>query len=174
MQNVTAGFVEWAHSGPPRALVSAPREGNMNVIRRDFLALAGAAASASALARLAQAQAPAAGPKLTQLMRKDMERQDTRVEESVVTVVEFGPGVSAPWHMHPGAQEILYTLDGALIVEVEGQAPVTVKSGECSIIPADLPHLARNESTSAAAKAVVVHSRSAKDKPLVVPVKRAA
>jgi quercetin dioxygenase-like cupin family protein len=146
----------------------------MNVIRRDFLTLAGAAASVSAMSWTAHAQAPAAGPKLTQLLRKDLERQDQRVEESVVSVVEFGPGVSAPWHMHPGAQEILYTLEGNLVVEVEGQAAVTVKSGECGIIPADIPHLARNDSASTAAKAVVVHSRSAKDKPLVVAVKRAA
>jgi quercetin dioxygenase-like cupin family protein len=145
----------------------------MTILRRHFLVLAGAAASASAIARVAHAQAPAGGPKLTQILRKDLEGQGQRVEESVVSVVEFGPGVSAPWHMHPGAQEILYTLEGNLIVEVEGQASVTVKSGECSIIPADIPHLARNDSTSTAAKAVVVHSRSAKDKPLVVPVKRA-
>ena len=76
--------------------------------------------------------------------------------------------------MHPGAQEILYTLEGNLFVEIEGQPMVTVKSGECSIIPADLPHFARNDSAGTTTKALVVHSRSAKDKPLVVPVKRAS
>jgi len=145
----------------------------MIMIRRDFLLLASAAASASAMARPAAAQTPAAGPKLTQILRKDLEGQGQQVQESVVSVVEFGPGIAAPWHMHPGAQEILYTLEGNLIVEIEGQGTATVKTGECGIIPADVPHLARNDSTSAAAKALVVHSRSAKDKPLVVPVKRA-
>jgi quercetin dioxygenase-like cupin family protein len=95
------------------------------------------------------------------------------VRESVVSLVEFGPGVAAPWHMHPGAQEILYALEGNLVVEIQGQGTSTVKAGECSIIPADVPHLARNESTSQGAKALVVHSRSDKDKPLVVPVQRA-
>ncbi|MFL5059600.1 MAG: cupin domain-containing protein [Xanthobacteraceae bacterium] len=126
------------------------------------------------MSKVATAQTPAAGPKLTQILRKDLESQGQQVQESVVSVVEFGPGIAAPWHMHPGAQEILYTLDGTLIVEIEGQGMTTVKAGECSIIPADIPHLARNDSASAAAKALVVHSRSAKDKPLVVPVKRAS
>src|SRR5262249_8068160 len=148
-------------------------DGNM-LVRRNFLLFAGAAASASAIAKLAAAQTPAPGPKLTQISRKDLEAQGQRVEESVVSVVEFGPGISAPWHMHPGAQEILYALEGTLIVEIEGQGLITVKSGECSIIPADVPHLARNDNTSASAKALVVHSRSAKDKPLVVPVRRAS
>jgi quercetin dioxygenase-like cupin family protein len=145
----------------------------MIMIRRAFLLLAGAAASASAMTKLAAAQAPATGPRLTQILRKDLEGQAQQVQESVVSVVEFGPDIAAPWHMHPGAQEILYTLEGNLIVEIEGQGMTTIKTGECSIIPADIPHLARNDSTSAAAKALVVHSRSAKDKPLVVVVKRA-
>jgi hypothetical protein len=33
-------------------------------------------------------------------------------------------------------------------------------------------HLARNESASTTAKALVVHSRAAKDKPLIVVVKK--
>jgi len=146
----------------------------MIMIRRHFLLLASAAASAPATARLAAAQAPAAGPKLTQIVRKDLEGQGQQVQESIVSLVEFGPGIAAPWHMHPSAQEILYALEGTLIVEIEGQGTTAVKVGECSIIPADIPHLARNDSTGATAKALVVHSRSAKDKPLVVPVKRAS
>jgi hypothetical protein len=45
-------------------------------------------------------------------------------------------------------------------------------AGEAGIIPAELVHLARNESTSANGKALVVHSRAAKDKPLIVVVKK--
>ena len=142
----------------------------MEIRRRNFLLLAGVAASASAVPKVARAQVPT-GPKLTQIVRKDLEGQDRQVQESVVSLVEFSPGTAAPWHMHPGAQEILYTIEGNLVVEIEGQGMMTVKTGECSIIPADVPHLARNDSGTAA-KAVVVHSRSAKDKPLVVPVKK--
>ena len=82
---------------------------------------------------------PAAGPKLTQILRQDLAGQDQQVQESVVSTVEFPPGAAAPWHLHTGAQEILYTLEGNLIVEVEGREPITVKAGQCSIIPADIP-----------------------------------
>jgi quercetin dioxygenase-like cupin family protein len=145
----------------------------MKPARREILYLAGIAVAVPSGARTALAQTTA-GPRLTQISRQDLTGQGQQVQESIVSIVEFGPGVSAPWHMHPGAQEILYALEGTLIVEVEGQGMTTVKSGECSIIAADTPHLARNDSTSAGAKALVVHSRSAKDKPLVVAVKRGA
>jgi quercetin dioxygenase-like cupin family protein len=144
----------------------------MNLIRRRLLLLVGTVVSGSIVSRMATAQTPGAGPKLTQVLRKDLEGQSQTVQESVVSVVEFAPGVAAPWHMHPGAQEILYTLEGTLTVEIQGQGASTVKAGECSIIPADIPHLARNESTGAGAKALVVHSRSDRTKPLVVAVQR--
>src|SRR5262249_4708188 len=86
--------------------------------RCNFLLLAGVAASASAMPKVARAQVPA-GPKLTQIVRKDLEGQDRQVQESVVSLAEFGPGTAAPWHVHPGAQEILYTIEGNLVVEIE-------------------------------------------------------
>ena len=140
----------------------------MNLVRREFL-LAGVAVSASPLlSSTVQAQG---GPKLAQVLRNDLQGQAEKVQENVVSLAEFGPGAAAPLHMHPGAQEILYAIEGALVVEVEGRQPATIKAGEAAVIPADVPHLARNDSTSAAAKALVVHSRSDKAKPLVVAVK---
>jgi quercetin dioxygenase-like cupin family protein len=56
-------------------------------------------------------QARPAGPKLTQLLRKDLENQGSVVQETVVSIVEFGPGSAAPWHMHPGAQELLQVIE---------------------------------------------------------------
>ena len=140
------------------------------LLRRQLLQAAGALVAVPSAARIAFAQAPA-GPKLTQILKKDIEGQGQAVQETIVSMVEFGPGVSAPWHMHPSAQETLYALDGNLVVEVEGRGAVNVKLGEASIIPGDIPHLARNES-NAIVKALVVHTRGVKDKPFVVPVKR--
>src|SRR5262245_47565811 len=136
------------------------------IIRRNFITLAGAFVAAPSFADIALAQA--AGPKLAQILKQDMEGQGA-VQETVVSIVEFGPGMSAPWHMHPSAQEILYALEGNLTVEVEGRGRSAVKIGEAAIIPADLVHLARNDSGQVPAKALVVHSRGAKDKPFVVP-----
>ena len=140
------------------------------IIRRQFITSVGAYLAVPSPAEIAWAQAPA-GPKLTQVLKKDMEGQGA-VQETVVSIVEFGPGVSAPWHMHPSAQETLYALEGNLTVEVEGRGLSGVKPGEAVIIPGDVPHLARNDSMQAGAKALVVHSRGAKDKPFVVPVAR--
>ena len=141
------------------------------ILRRHFLKIAGVLVAIPSASRIVFAQAPA-GPKLTQVLKKDMEGQGQTVQETVVSIVEFGPGISAPWHMHPSAQETLYALEGNLVVEVEGRGTTGVKPGEATIIPGDIPHLARNDSTSAGAKALVVHSRGAKDKPFVVAVKR--
>jgi quercetin dioxygenase-like cupin family protein len=146
----------------------------MQIIRREFLALSGLAVAAQSIANTALAQAQAqgqAGPKLTQILRKDLEGQDHVVQETVVSIVEFPPGAAAPWHMHPGAQELLHVIEGNLTVEIEGKGSTLLKAGEAGIIPAELVHLARNESASANGKALVVHSRAAKDKPLIVVVK---
>jgi quercetin dioxygenase-like cupin family protein len=144
----------------------------MTLIRRQLLQVAGVLVAVPSAARIVFAQAPATGPKLTQILKKDIEGQGQAVQETVVSLVEFGPGIAAPWHMHPSAQETLYALDGTVIVEVEGRGTASVKLGEAYIIPGDIPHLARNESTSASVKALVVHTRGAKDKPFVVAVKR--
>jgi quercetin dioxygenase-like cupin family protein len=144
----------------------------MKLVRRDFLYLSGIAAAVPAVSRIVLAQAPQAGPRLTQILRTDLEGQGQVVQETVVSVVEFGPGSAAPWHMHPGAQELLYVIEGNVTIEVEGRGTKVIKIGEIGTIPADLVHLARNESTSASAKALVTYSRSAKDKPLVIAVKK--
>jgi quercetin dioxygenase-like cupin family protein len=118
---------------------------------------------------VAQAQI---GPKLTQILRNDLEGQGQVVQETVVSIVEFPPGSAAPWHTHPSAQELLHVIEGGLTVEVEGRARTLLEAGQAGIIPADLVHLARNESASVPSKALVVHSRAAKDKPLIVVVKK--
>jgi len=143
----------------------------MLLLRRQLLQIAATLVTIPSAARVVLAQAPA-GPKLTQVLKKDMEGQGQTVQETVVSIVEFGPGISAPWHMHPSAQETLYALNGNVVVEVEGRGVTTIKLGEAYIIPGDVPHLARNESTSTSVKALVVHTRGVKDKPFVVPVKR--
>src|SRR5260370_4319133 len=143
----------------------------MEIIRRELLHLSGIAASATLLWKNAWAQNQE-GPKLTQILRKDLESQGQVVQETIVSVVDFAPGNAAPWHMHPGAQELLYVIEGNLTVEIEGGGTTLLKTGEAGTIAADLVHLARNENTSVSVKALVVHSRAVKDKPLIVVVKK--
>jgi quercetin dioxygenase-like cupin family protein len=140
----------------------------MSIIRREFIRLSGVALVAPSIANIAFAQTQP-GPKLTQILRNDLEGQGQVVQETVVSLVEFPPGSAAPWHMHPGAQELLHVIEGSLIVEMEGKGRAVLEAGQAGIIPAEL---VRNESASATGKAVVVHSRAAKDKPLIVVVKK--
>jgi len=141
----------------------------MKIIRREFIRLSGIAVAFPWISRIALAQA--SGPKLSQILRKDLEGQSQAVQETVVSVAEFGPGSAAPWHMHPGAQELLHVIEGNLTIEIEGRGTTLLKTGEAGIIAAELVHLARNES-AVSARALVVHSRAAKDKPLIVVVKK--
>ena len=143
----------------------------MRLVRRRFLTLAGAAAVLPAMLRISLAQSAQGAPKLTQLLKADLQSQGQSVQETVVNLLEMGPGVAAPWHMHPGAQEVIYVLDGNLVVEVEGRGTSEVKTGEIVLIPAEIPHLARNDS-NAMARALVTHSRADKEKPLIVVLKR--
>lgn len=144
----------------------------MKLVRREFFHLAGTVVAVIAVSRNATAQTPPTGPKLTQIFRGDLQGQDQKVQETVVNVLEMGPGVGAPWHMHPGAQEILFVFEGSLTLETEGQGTKIIRAGEIGLIPADIPHLARNESASVIAKALVTHSRADKEKPLIVVLKR--
>jgi quercetin dioxygenase-like cupin family protein len=67
---------------------------------------------------------------------------------------------------------MLYVIEGNVVVEIEGKGGSSLKAGEASIIPAEMVHLARNDSTITTGKALVIHSRAAKDKPLMVVVKK--
>jgi quercetin dioxygenase-like cupin family protein len=144
----------------------------MMLARRRFLHLMGAALALPAAARMALAQAAPGTPKLTLLLKADLQGQDQKVQETVVNVLEMAPGAGAPWHMHPGAQEIIFVLDGDLAVEVEGRGTKAVRAGEIILIPAEVPHLAKNDSANAMARALVTHSRADKDKPFLVLLKK--
>ena len=104
--------------------------------------------------------------KRTELLRTDVSGVEGR--EGVVYTAELIPGGVAPKHTHPG-DEIVYVLEGVLIIEPEGKEPITLKQGELTHLPAGLVHLAKNGSDKDAAKALVFLV-SEKGKPLATPV----
>jgi len=140
----------------------------MTVIRRRFLGIAGATVALPVIPRICNAQLSQRAPKLTTLLRADLRGQDQMVQETMVNSLELAPGVSAPWHMHPGAQEIVFVLDGGVIVEVEGEGSKELGPGGITLIAAETPHLVRNDSATTAAKTLVVYSRADKQKPFLV------
>jgi quercetin dioxygenase-like cupin family protein len=144
----------------------------MTLVRRQLLQLAAAVAAAHSGAGIVLAQAPQGGPKLTQILRSDLQGQAQKVQETVVNLLDMPAGAAAPWHMHPGAQELLFVIEGNVTVEIEGQGTTALKAGEIVLIPAEMPHLARNDGNGGA-RALVTHSRADKEKQFVVAVKRA-
>jgi quercetin dioxygenase-like cupin family protein len=102
----------------------------------------------------------------TILQQKDLDGVAGR--EVIMYRAEAAPGGVAGRHYHPGP-ELLYILEGALILEHDGQAPVTLKAGESAHIPAKHIHNAKNASTIEPAK-VLVFLVGEKGQPLATPV----
>ena len=63
----------------------------MIYIRRSFLQMAGATLALPAVSRICNAQPAQGGPKLTQLLKADLQRQGQTVQETVVNLLEMAP-----------------------------------------------------------------------------------
>jgi len=88
--------------------------------------------------QVAQPQQP--GINRTDLMRHDLSAPGREV---IQVLVDFGPGVVAPRHSHPG-EEIVYVVEGVLEYQLDGRPPVTLKAGEVLFIPASGIHAVKN------------------------------
>ena len=63
--------------------------------------------------------------------------------------VEYAPGQSSPPHRH-NANVLVYVLEGALVMGVQGKEPVTVSAGQTFYeSPADIHTISRNASSRA-------------------------
>mgnify|MGYP006383605285 CR=1 FL=1 len=78
--------------------------------------------------------------KRTNLLRNDLSAAGREV---IQVLVEFGPGVSAVRHSHPG-EEFIYVPEGAIEYKLDGKPPLIVKAGEVLFIPYGTPHSAKN------------------------------
>ena len=141
----------------------------MRFVRREFLQLAGGVIAGFSHSARAQTQAGAPSP--IEVLRSDLLGQDHKVMETLVTMVTFPPGSVSRWHVHPGAQELVFGLEGKLTLEIEGQGANSVGVGETGLVPSNVPHTVRNEAASEPAKILVVYSRSDKDQPVRVDLK---
>jgi quercetin dioxygenase-like cupin family protein len=108
----------------------------MNTTR--FMGVPALIAASGLALQVAQAQQPG-------IRRTDLQRHDLSVpgREVVQVRVDFEPGVAFPRHRHPG-EEIVNVLEGSLEYQLEGKAPVTLKTGDVLFIPAGTIHTARN------------------------------
>jgi quercetin dioxygenase-like cupin family protein len=100
------------------------------------------------------ATAAAAGePKRIEVLRSPVEGLPSH--QGAISTVEMPPESATGKHSHPG-QEYVYVVNGAVILEAQGAAPVTLGAGQALVIPANQVHVARNASKTEAAKVVVV------------------
>jgi quercetin dioxygenase-like cupin family protein len=117
------------------------------MISRNVIALL-ISMSATAVATVAAvAQAPPTAAPLPKLptTRVDLQRHDLSAagREAIQARIDFGPGIFAPMHTHPG-EEIIYVLEGELEYEIRGTPPVTLRPGDVLFVPAGAAHSARN------------------------------
>jgi quercetin dioxygenase-like cupin family protein len=116
---------------------------------------------ASAVA--AEAQTPPTGITRTVLQRTE------GPADGYVTIlarIDIAPGVTVPWHTHPGI-ESAYFLQGGATLSVKGQPDRQVKGGDGAEIPARVPHKVQNGDATLQIVATYVVE---KDKPLLTLV----
>ena len=102
------------------------------------------------------------------LLSKDLAGVPGR-EVSMITV-DYPPGGSTPAHTHH-AQALLYVLEGSIVMQAKGKAPVTLTPGQTWYEgPDDVHVVSRNASTSAPAKYLVFMVKD-KGAPILTPVK---
>ena len=77
-------------------------------------------------------------------------------KEIDIQVYTFPPGSAVPWHIHPGAHEIEYGLEGTLMIEEAGNAPYPLKAGASNYLAPDVVHRGWNASQTEPAKVYVV------------------
>lgn len=121
-----------------------------------------------AAALLIAGSALAATPPPEGVTRTDLQRHDLSIagREAVQARIDIAPGAVAPWHRHPG-EEVIYILEGTLEYQLEGQAPVTLKTGDVLFVPAGVAHMARNRTAANGAELATYIVE--KGKPLLVP-----
>jgi quercetin dioxygenase-like cupin family protein len=105
-------------------------------------------------------------PEVKPLMTKDL--AGAAGKEALMVSVEYPPGVSEHVHRH-NAQAFVYVLEGSVVMQVKGQAPVTLKPGDTFYEGTDDVHLVgRNASQTKPARFVVFLVKD-KGAPVAVP-----
>jgi len=119
------------------------------------------------LVGLVSCSALADGAKVTSLMKKSLHGMENK--EGVMLMVEYEPGASSKSHRHD-AYAFVYVLEGAIIMQVAGSEPVTVKAGNTFYeSPKDIHLVSMNASDTEAAK-FVVFSVKEKGAPVLIPI----
>ena len=119
----------------------------------------------SALVCIAGASA-AQTTKVTPLLSRDL--TGIAGKEGAMMAVEYAPGASDPVHRH-GAHVFVYVLEGSVVMQAKGAAPVTLRPGETFYeAPDDIHLVGRNASSTEPAKFLAFFVKD-KGAPVVMP-----
>ena len=92
--------------------------------------------------------------KVTPLMTKEL--ADMPGREALMVTVQYAPGQSSAVHRH-NAHTFVYVLEGSVMMQVKGGAPVTLTPGQTFYEgPDDIHVVSRNASTTKPAKFLVL------------------
>jgi quercetin dioxygenase-like cupin family protein len=135
---------------------------------RTRVAIVGALVAGGALGVVLDRAVLAQQTGITRTILQRFDDPASSTHEAVMAVAELQPGASAGRHMHHGL-EIGYVLDGSVVFEHQGRAPVTKKAGEYFQNDVAAAHDARNTGKTPA-KILAIYIVE-KGKPLAEPAK---
>jgi quercetin dioxygenase-like cupin family protein len=128
---------------------------------------------AAAIAASALLAVPASAADQTPIKRTELARYDQTGapgKEVVVYVADLAPGAKSGRHHHPG-EEIVYVVDGTLVIKPDDGPPVMLHKGQVARNPANQVHNAWNASDILPAKVYVVMAGADKGAPVATPDK---
>jgi len=111
-----------------------------------------------------------AGPRPQLLLKEVVEgmpkgdRQEVRMFTATIK-----PGDKTPFHTHRFPVSV-YVVDGAFTLEMEGRAPVTIKTGQAMVEPANVKMTGYNQSNTEPVRVVIFYV-SDPDTPFLDPVR---
>ena len=106
--------------------------------------------------------------KVNPLLAKDL--AGLAGKEGMMLTVEYEPGASSTKHRH-NAHVFVYVLEGSVVMQIEGDKPVTLEPGQTFYeSPGDVHSVSKNASDTKAAKFLVFIVKD-KGTPSVLPAK---
>lgn len=91
-------------------------------------------------------------------------------KEGVMLTVLLSPGESSPMHRH-NAHTFVYVLEGSVVMQLEGQEPITLEQGETFYeSPEDIHKVSKNASNTQSARFLVFFVKD-QGTPLLLPVR---
>jgi quercetin dioxygenase-like cupin family protein len=141
-------------------------------MKRNYLLVVMTLAAGALLGFLGNRMLSAQEPLKSGTVLQRTELTSAKGTEAILVLRELPPGVESGKHTQSG-NEIVYVLEGSLILEGQGKPPATLKTGEAFTTAAGEVHNVKNASTSAPAKALAFYiaKKGARLEDLAVPAK---